>query len=118
MLHEEKKVSKIVEELTIFFFGIGATDMISSIKRDGNEVNIFFRTNYDKKFESKLEGMQEMLQEHRDEGMEDVYWELIGSGDPGETSQLLLIGIMVDSARVKREGDFVLIELKKTLCDY
>ena len=34
MLHEEKKVAKIVEELTIFFFGIGGNEMSSSIKRD------------------------------------------------------------------------------------
>ena len=41
MTHEEKKVAKIVEELTVFFFAIGADDMESDIKRDGNQVTIF-----------------------------------------------------------------------------
>ena len=42
MKHEEKKVAKIVEELTMFFFTIGADSMESSIKRKENMDIIHF----------------------------------------------------------------------------
>ena len=32
MTHEEKKIGKIVEELNMFFFGIGADDIKTDIK--------------------------------------------------------------------------------------
>ena len=46
MLHEEKKAAKIVEELTMFFFGIGGDQMTSSIKRGQNVIYIRFTSNY------------------------------------------------------------------------
>lgn len=116
MLHEEKKLAKIVEELTVFFFGIGGNDMSSSIKRVGQTAIISFKSNYAPHFSDKLESMKECLDGQRNDGMEDIYWELIGSGDPGESSQLLLIGMMVDEAIIEREGDYVLIQLVKHMC--
>ncbi len=113
MLHSEKKVAKIIEELTMFFFGIGGNDMSSSIKRVDRTAMISFKSNYDKNLAHKLEAMEEFLKGQRNDGMEDIYWELVGSGEPGETSQLLLIGMMVDNAVVTKEGDYVLIELEK-----
>ncbi len=115
MLHEEKKIAKIVEELTIFFFGIGGNNMSSTIKRIDDEAVIIFKSNYDKSYDYKIEAMENLLKEQKNEGIEDIYWELAGSGDPGETSQLLLIGMMVDEATVTREEDYIIIELKKNM---
>lgn len=111
MLHEEKKLVKIVEELTVFFFGIGGNDMSSSIKRVGQTAVISFKSNYDINFSDKLKSMQECLDGQRNDGMEDIYWELVGSGDPGESSQLLLIGMMVDEVMIEKQEDYVLIQL-------
>jgi len=113
MLHEEKKLAKIVEELTMFFFGIGGNDMSSSIKKVGQTAIISFKSNYDVNFSYKLESMKACLNGQRNDGMEDIYWELIGSGDPGESSQLLLIGMMIDEAIVEKQEDYVLIQLVK-----
>ena len=115
MLHDEKKIAKIVEELTIFFFGIGGNDISSNIKKVENQAIISFRSNYSDNCAHKLEGMEKSLQKQKNEGIEDIYWELAGSGDPGETSQLLLIGMMVDEAKVTIEGGYVTIELKKNM---
>lgn len=115
MLHDEKKIAKIVEELTIFFFGIGGNDISSTIKREGNQAIISFRSNYNAKCAHKLDGMERSLQKQKNEGIEDIYWELAGSGEPGETSQLLLIGMMVDAAQVTIEGGYVTIELTKDM---
>lgn len=115
MLHEEKKITKIIEELTIFFFSIGATDVSSHIECKGKQGKITFRSNYDTAYERKLNCIKDMLSKQKAEYVEELYWELAGSGDPGETSQLLLIGMMVDQAEIIREDGYVTIHLDKSL---
>ena len=117
MTHEEKKVAKIVEELTVFFFAIGADDMESGIKRDGNQVTITFEANYLSEYEHKIHSLEKYLNEPKNEGIEDIYWELAGSGDPGETSQLLLIGMMIDKAEIIHGENRVKVILMKELLD-
>lgn len=116
MIHEEKKVAKIVEELTMFFFAIGADEIESGIKRKGRQVVITFRSNYHEEFADRLNSL-EKLNQPKNEGVEDIYWELAGSGDPGETSQLLLIGMMIDKARIQLEPGIVNLKLFKELLE-
>lgn len=113
MLHEEKKTAKIVEELTMFFFGIGGSEMSSRIVRKQNIVYISFSSNYAPEMAHKIETMEDFLNAQRNDGIEDIYWELAGSGDPGETSQLLLIGMMIDRVKIDRQECYVNIELEK-----
>lgn len=115
MIHEEKKVAKIIEELTMYFFALGADEMSSGIQRKENQVTITFRANYQPEFEYKLDHLEENLSEQKNEGIEDIYWELAGSGDPGETSQLLLLGMMIDKAKVKRSDGVIELTLYKEL---
>lgn len=115
MIHEEKKVAKIIEELTMYFFALGADEMSSGIQRKDNQVTITFRSNYQSDFEYKLDHLEEYLREPKNEGIEDIYWELAGSGDPGETSQLLLLGMMIDKAKVTRGDGVVELTLYKEL---
>lgn len=115
MIHEEKKVAKIVEELTMYFFAVGADKMESSIERRDNQVVISFCSNYLAEYREKLGSLEHYLNEPHNSGVEDIYWELAGSGDPGETSQLLLIGMMVDKAEIRFEGDLVKLVLYKEL---
>ena len=58
MLHEEKKVAKIVEELTMFFFTIESTNMNSSILKLNNEAVITFHANYNPKYEYRRNYVQ------------------------------------------------------------
>ena len=114
MLHEEKKVAKIVEELTMFFFTIESTNMKSSITRLSNEAVITFHANYNPKYENFIDKLEECFNENKNHGMEDIFWQLAGSGDPGETSQLLLIGMMIDRFEIIRSrGEVKLILYKK-----
>lgn len=115
MVHEEKKVGKIVEELTMFFFTVGADKMSSSIERHGNLVKIVFRSNYLPENEHEIHTLEKYLNEPRNEGIEDIYWELAGSGDPGESSQLLLVGMMVDRHEIKKFDNEVEVTLYKEL---
>ncbi len=115
MVHEEKKIGKIVEELTMFFFSIGADQMSSGIERNGDEVLITFRSNYLPEYEYDLERLENYLDEPKNEGIEDIYWELAGSGDPGEGNQLLLLGMMIDSHKIIRHDNEIELILKKEL---
>ena len=115
MLHEEKKAAKIVEELTMFFFGIGGDQMTSSIKRGQNVIYIRFTSNFHPAFSLKIQVMEDYLNRPKNDGVEDIYWELAGSGDPGETSQLLLIGMMIDKAVVNRHVGSVTVEMEKRI---
>ena len=59
--------------------------------------------------------MSEFLNEPKNDSVEDIYWELAGSGDPGESSQLLLLGMMLDKAEVNISEDKVSLKLYKEL---
>lgn len=115
MVHEEKKVAKIIEELTMYFFTLGADEMKSGIRKEDNRVEILFEANYSEEQAYRLSGLDQYLNGQKNEGMEDIYWELAGSGDPGETSQLLLVGMMIDKADIKVEPEKVTLRLYKEL---
>ena len=68
MIHEEKKIGKIIEELTMFFFTIKADEIHSGISRDGNQVIIDFEANYDADYAYKLEGLEQYLNGEKNEG--------------------------------------------------
>ena len=63
-----------------------------------------------------MSSLEKYLNEPKNEGLEDFYWELAGSGDPGETIQLLLVGMMIDKAEIKIDENRVKIILYKELC--
>lgn len=115
MLHEERKISKIVEELTVYFLAIGADHIESGIQVEDGQALIRFQANYHPDYAERLESMEKYLKEQKDDGIEGIYWELAGSGDPGESSQLLLVGMMIDRAEVEMEEGLVKLTLYKGL---
>lgn len=117
MTHEEKKVGKIVEELTMFFFSIGCDDIKTEIKRQENQVHILFESNYNPEYSHYLHRLKEYLNEPKNDGLEDIYWELVGAGDPGETTQMMLIGMMLDRAEVEITDETVILNLYKEMQD-
>lgn len=113
MVHEEKRIAKIVEELTIYFFALGADTIESKIHKDAEDVIISFTANYQPEHINRINQLETYFNKPKNEGIEDVYWELAGSGDPGETSQLLLVGMMIDRATIQCENGYVTMELYK-----
>jgi len=114
MIHERKKIARIVEELTLFFFALGADRIQSGIKEDGNGVVIDFQANYQPENEYKLEQMEKDLNCAKNDSMKDLYWELAGSGEPEDTEQLLLVGMMIDQVQIRKEEGEVYLRLYKT----
>ncbi len=113
MVHEEKKYAKIVEELTMYFFTLGSDKMSSGIELKEERAVITFRANYTSENAHSIDTLEKYLNEPKNAAIEDIYWELAGSGDPGETSQLLLIGMMIDKYEMKRyENEVEIIMFK------
>lgn len=100
MTHEEKKTAKIVEELTMFFFTLEATCIDTRIEREENRTTIRLEADFNPACAHMLSCLDQYLNGKKNDGMGDIYWELAGSGDPGETSQLLLVGMMIDRAEI------------------
>ena len=117
MIHERRKVTKIVEELSIFFFSVGATKMSSGIEYDGVTAHITFQSDFEPENRSKVAELERYFNEPKNAGMEDIYWELAGSGDPGEPGQLLLLGMMVDRAEVNVGENTAELKLYKELIE-
>lgn len=115
MTHGEKKIAKIIEEITMYFFTIGSDRIQSGIELDGNQVTICFRANYKQEHRDELHHLEKYLNEPKNEGLEDFYWELAGSGDPGETSQLLLVGMMIDKAEISISDEEIVLKLYKEM---
>lgn len=115
MIHEMKKAAKIIEELTMYFLALGATHVESSIDKEDRKGTIRLKADYDSQYRYKLDNLENLLNQPKNKGMEDLYWELAGSGDPGETSQLLLVGMMIDRAEVELEDSRVSLVLHKEL---
>ena len=98
----------------MFFLSVGADQINSSIKRQGGQGIIAFHANYSPEEADKLKELK-ALEEQRNNGIEDIYWELAGSGNFGETSQLHLVGMMVDRAEIRMEDGFVDLKLYKQI---
>ncbi len=115
MIHNEKKAAKIVEELTVFFFALGASRIRSEVEKKAGQLVIHFISDYRAEYRSRLVSLEKYLKESCNTGVEDIYWELAGTGEPGDSSQLLLIGMMTDDAQVSIEEDKVELILYKNL---
>jgi len=113
MIHEEKKTTKIIEELTMYFLSVGATEINTGLKKEEQRAIITFESDYHPDYEENLDSLEKYLKEPKNEEMEDIYWELAGSGDPGESSQLLLIGLMTDDVKIERKDGRIFITLTK-----
>lgn len=111
MTHEEKKTAKIVEELTMFFFALDATYINTRIERQRDWTVITLEADFNPAYLDKLTDLNQYLNGQKNDGMGDIYWELAGSGGPGETSQLLLVGMMIDHAEVDLKDDLVKLVL-------
>ena len=113
MTHEESKVGKVVQELTMYFFSIGADKISSGIEKSEAGIKIVFRSNFSLEYEENIQYIEQCLNVEKNEGMEDIYWELMGSGDPGESSQLMILGNMIDSHEIHRYGNEIELVLYK-----
>lgn len=109
MRHEYKKVARIVDELTTFFLEKGAKDINLDIKvLEGKEI-ITIKAYPVEQIERVIEDLQKMLSYPRESELEEYYWELAGECD--YSSELAIIGGMIDTASIDYDDDSICLEL-------
>ena len=113
MIHEKRKLTKIIKEVTLYLFSVGTSKCKTEIEELEDEYIIYFEANYQEDKVEKLQRLEEYLMATRDDCMEDLYWELAGLGDPGDANELLLVGMMVDEAKIKITEHKIQIQLMK-----
>ena len=113
MLNEQKKAGKIIAELTMYFLALGARKVSSSVALDDMQGRITFEADYAPENAKRLTELEKCLNQQKNDGIEEIYWELAGQGEPDDSSQLLLIGTMVDRAEIAVEDGTVRLALYK-----
>ncbi len=99
-IKESKKISKIVDELFLYFVKHGHADINLDIKITEEEIRIKITLeNLDKILLSKIE---ERLKEKREIEVEEYGWELMGESDC--SNELELIGLLTDSFSHEEEN--------------
>ena len=61
LYNEEKKVAKIIEELTMFFFTVGADEIETKIQRQHHVDIIWISSNYNPEYKDELSYLEEYL---------------------------------------------------------
>lgn len=118
MLHEKKKLLKITQEMSTFLLGVGATQIHQHLQIKDNLAKICITSDYNAACACKFNAMKRLLKSPRDEAIENQYWELAGSGEVGEASQLLLVGVMTDEVEINILPHSVEIFLSRKLSDF
>ncbi|TCT12140.1 hypothetical protein EDC18_11439 [Natranaerovirga pectinivora] len=109
MKHSNKRVCKIIDELTTFLLMIGATDIDVNVKNRKEDYMITIKSDYRKGEDKKIERLIKGVTSPKQEEIEEYYWELTGESDV--EAELNLIGIMIDKAEVNVTADLIEIEL-------
>lgn len=112
MRYEHKKVSRIVDELTTFFLDHKARQIDLKVEIQEDREIIRMQVSPIDHMEQVVEDLQQMLSFPRESEMEEYYWELAGEYDySGESSELCIIGSMIDSASIDYDDDELCLEL-------
>lgn len=114
-----KKMTKIADELIAYFLQMGSQQVKMDLSRDDVGYTLILDSSYDQEHHKQVRDLDRFLNvQERNEGIEDVYWELAGMG--GELTggaELHLIGQMIDEVKLDiREQDLRLM-LKKYYID-
>ncbi len=105
MKHHKKRIAKILDELTIYLFSIGATDININIADREEDYRIFIRSNYKGNQDDKIARLTKGLNTPKREEMEEYYWELTGECDIA--TELHLVGMMLDKAEINIIDDYL-----------
>lgn len=111
MKHVKKRIAKIVDELTTYFFSMGATDININLKDEKEYYKISLKCNYTSKDQEKIDKLIKYLKCAKQEEMEEYFWEL--AGDCDVDTELSLVGMMTDEAEIDINDNQIEVNLIK-----
>ncbi len=104
-----EKSIRIINELIVFFNNHGATDInINFISNESNS-NYIISAKINPLSQDDLLLLSNTLNLPRQHEVEEYYWNL--GGDSEDSSELDLIGMMIDNSTITYENDFLTINL-------
>lgn len=116
MENTARKMTRIVEEMVLFFFSIGSEKINMDIQKREGGYTLYMASKYDPEHRCKLEKLEKIFRRaQRNEGMEETYWQLAGASMAGEDTEFALIGSIVDSAKVEISDDMVEVVMVKKM---
>ncbi|MTI68246.1 MAG: hypothetical protein FH753_16825 [Firmicutes bacterium] len=98
MYKEKVRINKIINELLSFLLKENATSIHININDSDNEVKITILGNVKDFNKDKLNKLKRKLIGSRSEGIEELFWELVG--DMNINDELNLLGTMIDESSI------------------
>lgn len=96
-----QKMSRVIDELGAVLFSCGANELSLKLKKEPEGLRLLVSSDYTPENRPRLERLQKLLQpEIRDPALAETFWELAGADLAHDTSELALVGQILDDARV------------------
>ena len=107
-----QKMSRVIDEIGAALFACGATEVSLRLKKEPEGLRLLVQGDYSTGNRPKLERLSKLLQpEIRDPALAETFWELAGTDLADDTSELALVGQILDDARVVLGEQSVEMEL-------
>lgn len=105
MIHEKQRIAKIVNEMTLFFYSMGATNISTNIQTEDEETIIKFESNFKGDQKKHIEKLIKCMKIPKQESMEEYYWGL--TGECNIDTELSVVGMMTDRTEMEIKGDII-----------
>ena len=107
-----QKMSRVIDEIGAALFACGATEVSLRLKKEPEGLRLLVQGDYLPANRAKLERLGKLLQPGiRDPALAETFWELAGADLAHDTSELALVGQILDDARVTLGDTQVEMEL-------
>lgn len=108
----QQKMSRVIDELGAVLFSCGAVKLSLTLKKEPEGLRLLVSSNYTPENRPRLERLSRLLQpEIRDPALAETFWELAGADLAHDTSELALVGQILDDAHVEIGEDRVDMDL-------
>src|SRR6056297_2157620 len=105
MINEKQRIAKIIDEMTMFFFSMGAKDISTNINIGPDETVITFESDFKGDQKKKIEKLVKCMKIPKQEGMEEYYWSL--TGECNIDTELSVVGMMTDKIDMDIKGNHI-----------
>lgn len=113
MNYNEHKNIKILDELLSYCYSKGAKHMSMTLDTLEDSVIFHLECVVPHIEEKDLDALEKFLNTPRCHEMEEYYWELTGDSDV--SSELSLVGMMIDEAHINYDGNLLEVTVKRNI---
>jgi hypothetical protein len=103
MINEKQRIAKIINEMTLFFYSMGATNISTNIRTEDDETVITLESDFKGDQKKNIEKLVKCMKIPKQEGMEEYFWGL--TGECNIDTELSVVGMMTDRTEMEIKGD-------------